>query len=84
VITVIYFARLREALGKASEQIALPASVSNLESLRDLLRRRGGAWAEELADSKPVRAAVNQDMARGDTAVHDGDEIAFFPPVTGG
>jgi sulfur-carrier protein len=84
MITVIYFARLREALGKASEQIALPAGVSDLESLRELLRKRGGAWAEELADKGPVRAAVNQDMARGNTAVCDGDEIAFFPPVTGG
>lgn len=84
MITVIYFARLREALGKASEQIALPAGVSNLESLRELLRKRGGAWSEELADERPVRAAVNQHMARGDTAIRDGDEIAFFPPVTGG
>ena len=84
MITVIYFARLREALGKASEQLALPAGVSNLASLRELLRKRGGAWSEELAEERPVRAAVNQDMARGDTAIRDGDEIAFFPPVTGG
>ena len=84
MITVIYFARLREALGTASEQIALPAGVSDLESLRGLLRKRGGAWAEELADNTPVRAAVNQDMARGNIAVSDGDEIAFLPPVTGG
>jgi molybdopterin synthase sulfur carrier subunit len=84
MITVIYFARLREALGKASEQIALPAGVGNLESLRELLRRRGGAWADELADARPVRAAVNQDMASGESVISDGDEIAFFPPVTGG
>jgi len=84
MITVLYFARLREALGTASEQIALPAGVSNLESLRELLRSRGGVWAEELADGRPVRAAVNQDMAFGDTRIADGDEIAFFPPVTGG
>lgn len=84
MITVVYFARLREALGKATEQIALPASVSDLESLRALLRQRGGAWADELGDQKSFRAAVNQEMARGDTPVKDGDEIAFFPPVTGG
>jgi sulfur-carrier protein len=84
MVTVIYFARLREALGHASEQIALPAGVRDLASLRDLLRKRGGAWAEELADAKPVRAAVNQDMAQGDTRINDGDEVAFFPPVTGG
>ncbi len=84
MITILYFARLREAFGTASEQIALPAGVRDLESLRELLRSRGGMWAEELAAGRPVRAAVNQDMASGDTRVADGDEIAFFPPVTGG
>ncbi len=84
MVTVVYFARLREALGQASEQIALPACVRDLAALRDWLRRRGGAWAEELADGRLVRAAVNQDMAQGDTLINDGDEVAFFPPVTGG
>lgn len=84
MVTVIYFARLREALGRGSEQIALPADVRDLEALRQVLRSRGGAWAEELANNKPVRAAVNQDVAQGDTRIADGDEIAFFPPVTGG
>ncbi|MCX7137034.1 MAG: molybdopterin converting factor subunit 1 [Proteobacteria bacterium] len=84
MVTVVYFARLREALGKSSEQLALPADVRDLAGLRRLLISRGGAWSDELADSKPVRAAVNQDMAQGDTPVHDGDEVAFFPPVTGG
>jgi molybdopterin synthase sulfur carrier subunit len=84
MITILYFARLRDALGLASEQVALPAGVSDLESLRVLLRSRGASWEAELGDQKRVRAAVNQDMARGDTPVKDGDEIAFFPPVTGG
>jgi sulfur-carrier protein len=84
MITVIYFARLREALGIGSEQLALPADVRNLAGLRDLLTARGGAWATELAGARPVRAAVNQDMAHDDTLIVDGDEIAFFPPVTGG
>ena len=84
MVTVLYFARLREALGTASEQIALPASVRDLEGLRALLVARGGSWERELAPSRPVRAAVNQAMAVGDMPVSDGDEIAFFPPVTGG
>jgi molybdopterin synthase sulfur carrier subunit len=84
MITVLYFARLREALGTGSEQLALPADVSNLEGLRAALAARGGAWAMELAQDRAVRAAVNQDIAQGDTRVADGDEIAFFPPVTGG
>jgi sulfur-carrier protein len=83
-VTVLYFARLREALGKASEQIVLPPAVRDLDGLRALLRARGGSWEQELAPGKPVRAAVNQAMATGDMAVSDGDEVAFFPPVTGG
>lgn len=84
MVTILYFARLREALGQSSEQIALPAAVRDLEGLRAHLVARGGAWAQELAPSKAVRAAVNQSMAVGDVPVADGDEVAFFPPVTGG
>jgi molybdopterin synthase sulfur carrier subunit len=84
MVTVLYFASLRESLGKSSEQIALPATVRDLEGLRALLVARGGAWGQVLAPSTPVRAAVNQSMAVGDTALADGDEVAFFPPVTGG
>ena len=84
MITVVYFARLREALGQSTEELALPADVRDLAGLRRLLMGRGGAWTDELADSRPVRAAVNQDMADGGTPVRDGDEVAFFPPVTGG
>jgi molybdopterin synthase sulfur carrier subunit len=84
MITVLYFARLREALGTGSEQIALPQGVRDLEGLRAMLVARGDAWAQELAGNKALRAAVNQAMASGDTLVTDGDEIAFFPPVTGG
>jgi molybdopterin synthase sulfur carrier subunit len=84
MVTILYFARLKEALGTGSEALALPADVSDLSSLKAVLTSRGGAWAHELADARPVRAAVNQDMAAGDTPVKDGDEIAFFPPVTGG
>ena len=84
MITVLYFARLREALGTGSEHIALPAAVRDVEGVRALLVARGGEWEQALARSKAVRAAVNQAMAHGDTPVADGDEVAFFPPVTGG
>ena len=84
MITVLYFARLREALGMGSEQIALPQGVRDLDGLRALLAARGEAWATELVGNKALRAAVNQNMATGDAPVADGDEIAFFPPVTGG
>lgn len=84
MITVLYFARLREALGTGSEQIALPPGVRDLGGLRALLIARGGAWAQELAEGRAVRTAVNQTMADRDAHVADGDEVAFFPPVTGG
>ena len=84
MIKVLYFARLRESLGTSSEQIALPAGVRDLEGLRALLVARGGEWEQELAPNKTVRAAVNQAVAVGDMALADGDEVAFFPPVTGG
>lgn len=84
MITVLYFARLREALGRGQEQLALPAAVRDVEGVRALLRARGGQWQQELAPGTAVRAAVNQAVAAGDTPVADGDEVAFFPPVTGG
>lgn len=84
MITVLYFARLREALATGSEQLVLPSAVQNLHDLRGLLAARGGTWAQELAPNRVVRGAVNQSLADGDTHIADGDEIAFFPPVTGG
>jgi sulfur-carrier protein len=84
MVTILYFARLREALGRGSEQLDLPPDVRDLAALRRLLAARGGVWAEELGAERNVRAAVNQTMARGSEAVRAGDEVAFFPPVTGG
>lgn len=84
MITLLYFARLREALGTGREELVLPAGVVTLGELRAHLALRGDAWAKEMAAGRNLRAAVNQDIATADTAVRDGDEIAFFPPVTGG
>lgn len=84
MVTLLYFARLREALGTAREELALPESVIDIATLREALVSRGGAWAQELSQTKRIRMAVNQDMASADTPINDGDEIAFFPPVTGG
>ncbi len=84
MITLLYFARLREALGVDREQIDLPETAATLAALRSHLAKRGGAWAEEMAPARNLRAAVNQDVARSETPLKDGDEVAFFPPVTGG
>jgi molybdopterin synthase sulfur carrier subunit len=80
-VQVLYFASLKEALGKSSESFELPAGITTVGALRDWLVAEGrGA----LATAKNLRCAVNQDMAGLDAPVREGDEIAFFPPVTGG
>ena len=81
-VRVLYFASLREALGIASEEVVLP-QLSTVADLRAHLLRRGGVW-EALTDGRALLTAVNQRMAEPQTAIEDGDEIAFFPPVTGG
>lgn len=82
-VKVLYFASLREAVGKAAEEFVLPAGVTTVGALRALLAARGEGW-QALAEGRNVRAAVNQRMANADAAVAAGDEVAFFPPVTGG
>jgi len=84
VITLVYLARLRDSLGVPSEIVELPAGIANVGALLAWLRARGGAWASELAPGRAVRVAVNFDVAKSDTPVRAGDEIALFPPVTGG
>lgn len=83
-LTLLYFARLRESLGTPSERVQPASSVTDVAELLDWLRARGGSWSDELAPSRSLRVAVNQEMADLATPVKDGDEVAFFPPVTGG
>jgi len=83
-IKVLYFASIREKVGTGAEEIELPVGVATVDDLRQHLRVLGGAWAEALAEGKLLRTAVNQDMVPGATAIQPGDEVAFFPPVTGG
>lgn len=85
MVTLLYFASLRESLGRSHEQVALPApGAPTVSLLVDSLRSREGAWSEAFAPGKPWRVAVNQQMADPATPIKSGDEIAFFPPVTGG
>ena len=83
-VTIVYLARLREAFGVASERIAATGSITTAGALRASLAARGGVWAAELAPGRAVRIAVNHAVAAPDTPIRDGDEIALFPPVTGG
>ncbi len=83
-VKVLYFASVREKLGKGAEEIDLPAGIASVAGLRAHLQSRGGAWADALAQTKLLRTAVNQDMVPAATPIKAGDEVAFFPPVTGG
>ena len=82
-LEVLFFASLRETLGRSHESIELPPAVSTVAALREHLCARGGEWSA-LQPSRTLRAAVNQEMATPQHALSDGDEVAFFPPVTGG
>ena len=83
-INVKYFAALREAVGTGQEQLDLPPDVATVGAVRELLRARGGVWAEALAPERAVRMAHQQVMCDGAMPVAAGAEVAFFPPVTGG
>ena len=79
-----YFASVREQVGQGAERAEVPAEVRTVGDLRAWLRGRGGAWAEALADGRALLMAVDHAVARADTQLADGCEVAFFPPVTGG
>ncbi len=80
-ISIMYFASLSEQLGCREERITLPAQIS-LGELKQLLTDRGESWLA-LEDTN-IRSALNQSFAKDQKIVADGDEVAFFPPVTGG
>jgi molybdopterin synthase sulfur carrier subunit len=83
-LKVLYFAGLSERLGTRGEDLEVSPTVTTVAGLRALLMDRGGAWQSALAQGKALRVAVNQEMALPTTPVKSGDEVAFFPPVTGG
>ena len=83
-INVLYFAWLRQKIGAGRETVTPPAEVTTVGALIDWLRERSPGHADAFANARFVRAAVNYEFASLETAVRPGDEIAFFPPVTGG
>lgn len=83
MITVLFFARYRELLGCDRLQLAPADCPPTLFALRNMLADKGQPWQEVMASHQGLMA-LNQVMTRQDSPLHDGDEVAFFPPVTGG
>ena len=81
---LLYFAWLKAKTGVAEEEVDPPAEVATVGDLLSWLKGRGPGYAEALADLQIVRVAVNQEYADPDHPVNAGDEVALFPPVTGG
>ncbi len=81
---VLYFAWVREKTGRAVEDMDLPAGVATVADLIEWQRGRGGGYADAFGDDKAIRVAVNQTHVGKSHPVAEGDEVAFFPPVTGG
>jgi molybdopterin converting factor subunit 1 len=83
-VSLLYFAWLRERVGRSAESVDLPEGVATVGALVDWLKTRGANYVSAFDTPRVVRCAVNQDFAAPDAPVRPGDEVAFFPPVTGG
>jgi molybdopterin synthase sulfur carrier subunit len=83
-VKLLYFAWLRQKIGVSEEELRVPASITNVSALIDFLKSRGPGYDAAFRDLKALRVAVNQQHSRFDAAIGPNDEIAFFPPVTGG
>ena len=81
---IIYFSWVRDKVGIGKEEITLPENVTNVEQLAGWLQGRGDGYVKAFADLSIIRAAVNQEHVKLDHPIVADDEVAFFPPVTGG
>jgi sulfur-carrier protein len=83
-VKLLYFAWVRQKIGRSEEELSVPATVTTVAALMDFLRRRGPGYEAAFADPARLRCAVNQQHAPFEAGVGPDDEVAFFPPVTGG
>jgi molybdopterin synthase sulfur carrier subunit len=84
MVKILYFARIKESLNYSTEELALPSDVTTIAHLKEFLAGRGDAWSNLFSGKQPVRAAINHALVENSAVIHDGDEVGFFPPVTGG
>jgi sulfur-carrier protein len=83
-INILYFARIKEAVNYSSENIDLPMDIKTVTALKNHLSLRGENWANLFNGKQVVRAAINHNLVDDLAVINAGDEVAFFPPVTGG
>lgn len=83
MLSIVFFAQTREIIGQGELKIDFKPQFSDLETLRSHLAATNDKWDLALTRDK-LLVAVNQEMSPWDTVIKDGDEVAFFPPVTGG
>ncbi|MGB4811068.1 MAG: molybdopterin converting factor subunit 1 [Methylophilaceae bacterium] len=83
-IKILYFARIKEALKFSSEDLVLPEESMSLLTLKAHLAKRNDIWQQMLMGKLKVRGAINHELVDDSALIVDGDEVAFFPPVTGG
>ncbi|MEG8221631.1 molybdopterin converting factor subunit 1 [Sphingomonas sp. HH69] len=84
MLSIVYFAWVREAIGRDEEQVERPDAGMTVADLVTMLAARGGGYAEALGDPTRLRAAVDQRFVPMDSLIGDAKEVALFPPVTGG
>jgi molybdopterin synthase sulfur carrier subunit len=84
MINIKYFARLSEALNVKSEEVEFNEQINTVESLIQSLVGRGEPWISEFSTENKILVAVNQELSNRQASLKQGDEVAFFPPVTGG
>jgi molybdopterin synthase sulfur carrier subunit len=84
MMQVLYFGWVRSRIGLGKEDVSPPAEIDTVAALIGWLKGRGDGYAHAFENASSIRAAVNQEIAPHDTAIEEGDEVALFPPMTGG
>jgi sulfur-carrier protein len=83
-LKLFYYASLREAVGQANQVLEFDSASLTVQQLREALCAKGEPYASAMAAGRSIRCAINQVVVKDDTLINANDEIAFFPPVTGG